>query len=74
MSTMSGEGKRFRFKQTRKQKLRDTRSWPEARCQPQAAELGKRNILEWCGGPCEASGLGPTCQPLRDEETQGGFV
>lgn len=54
MSTMSGEGKRFRFKQTRKQKLRDTRSWPEARCQPQAAELGERNVLEPCGGPCEA--------------------
>ena len=71
---MSGEGKCFRFKQTQKQELRDTRSRPEACCQPQAAELGERNILEWCGGPCEASGLGPPRQPLRDEETRGGFV
>ena len=70
---MSGEGKCFRFKQTQKQELRDTRSRPEACCQPQAAELGERNVLEWCWGPCEASGLGPPRQPLRDEETRGGL-
>lgn len=40
-STMSGEGKHFRFKQTQKQELR-TRG---ACCQPQAAELGKWSVL-----------------------------
>lgn len=57
-----------------RQEFRDMRSLPEACCHTQAAELGELSALKRCRWPCEASGLGPTCQLLRDGKTQGGFV
>lgn len=74
MSTMSGEGRLLRFGQAQTQEFRDMRSLPEACRHTQAAEPGGRSALERCRWALRGLGAGPACQPLRDEETQGGFV